>query len=102
MEKPVRDEIPTIIESCGETADFYVADDKEYRQRLMDKLLEENVELRESLGTEHAAEEIADLLEVLEAVAADKGFSADEIRQIKEAKKAKRGGFEKRYVLRMR
>lgn len=102
MEKLVRDEIPTIIESRGETADYYAADDKEYRQRLMDKLLEETAELRESLGTKHAAEEIADLLEVLEAVAADNGFSADEIRRIKEAKKAKRGGFEKRYVLRMR
>ena len=44
-------------------------------------------------------EELADLLEVMSAVAAARGSSIEEVEKIRVRKKEKRGGFEKRILL---
>jgi predicted house-cleaning noncanonical NTP pyrophosphatase (MazG superfamily) len=44
-------------------------------------------------------EELADLLEVIRAVAAARGSSIEEVEAIRRDKAAKRGGFEKRILL---
>ena len=44
-------------------------------------------------------EELADLLEVMSAVAAARGSSMQEVEAIRQKKKEKRGGFEKRILL---
>ena len=44
-------------------------------------------------------EELADLLEVMSAVAAARGSSLDEVERIRLGKKEKRGGFEKKILL---
>ena len=93
--KLVRDLIPEIIESSGKTHLTRILDDKEYAEQLNTKLLEEVYEYLESGKTE----ELADIAEVFEAILALKGVSTEKLAHVKAAKKASRGGFEKRIFL---
>jgi predicted house-cleaning noncanonical NTP pyrophosphatase (MazG superfamily) len=93
--KLVRDKIPEIIKAKGEVAVTHIADDAEYAQKLREKLEEE---VAEYLKDENVSE-IADILEVLEAIAQYKGFTQDEIMATKQKKVEARGGFEKRIIL---
>lgn len=92
--KLVRDRIPEIIEASGKRCEWEVLSDEEYLARLDEKLQEELAEYQEA----KSLEELADLLEVLMAVAEARGSMA-EVEAIRVAKKAKRGGFEKRILL---
>lgn len=96
VEKLVRDRIPELIASAGERPDVRVAADGEYRAFLRAKLLEE-------AGEYAAADdpgELADVVEVVYALAAAHGVSAEELDRMRRAKAAERGGFERRLVLR--
>ena len=93
--KLVRDRIPEIIARSGNTCDTRILDDDEYLQMLDMKLNEELAEYQES----KSMEELADLLEVIRAVAAARGSSIQEVEQIRRQKAEKRGGFEKRILL---
>lgn len=48
----------------------------------------------------HNLEELADLLEVIRAAAAARGYTAEELEQVRAEKAARRGGFEKKLYLR--
>jgi len=93
--KLVRDKIPDVIAANGETAVFHVAGDGEYWEKLKEKVLEE---FKEFVADE-SAEEFADLMEVLGAIAAFKGFGAEEIAELRRAKNEKRGAFADRIIL---
>ena len=68
---------------------------EETLERLKDKLLEESQEVFEAYTDDtKLKEELADVIEVLEGIIFHKGFTLEEILTIKEAKKAKKGGFE--------
>lgn len=92
--KLVRDRIPEIIEASGRRCEWEVLSEEEYLTRLDEKLQEE---LAEYLA-DKSLEELADLLEVLMAVAEARGSMA-EVEAIRVAKKAERGGFEKCILL---
>lgn len=93
--KLVRDRIPEIIESNGKKCVYSTLSDEEYLARLDEKLNEELAEYQES----KSMEELADLLEVVRAVAAARGSSIEEVEAIRRDKAAKRGGFEKKILL---
>lgn len=94
--KLVRDKIIGIIESKGETTSYHIAKtDEEYWIKLKEKLEEE---VDEFLRDESVSE-IADVLEVIDAICAYKGFSKEEVGAVKKKKKDERGGFEKRIIL---
>ena len=93
--KLVRDRIPEIIEGNGEIPNVTVLEGEELLAQLDRKLLEEAEEYRES----GELEELADILEVVYAICEAKGFSLEELHQIREQKKASRGGFSKGYFL---
>lgn len=95
-EKLVRDRIPDIIRADGRECDCRTVDGEEYRRRIMEKLDEEVGELRES----GSIEEMADVLEVMIAMAAMDGHTLDDILRAAEEKRAARGGFAKGYVVR--
>ena len=93
--KLVRDRIPEIIEESGRKCVCSVLSDGDYLEMLDEKLDEELAEYRES----KSMEELADLLEVMRAVAAARGSSIEEVENIRREKAEKRGGFEKRILL---
>jgi len=93
--KLVRDKIPEIIEKDGKTCVCSELSQEDYITMLDQKLNEELAEYQES----KSMEELADLLEVMSAVAAARGSSMDEIESIRLKKKEKRGGFEKKILL---
>jgi predicted house-cleaning noncanonical NTP pyrophosphatase (MazG superfamily) len=93
--KLVRDKIPEIIESSGKKSVTDILSEQDYLVMLDEKLNEELAEYQES----KSMEELADLLEVMKAVAAARGSSMEEVEQIRKEKAAKRGGFEKRILL---
>lgn len=93
--KLVRDRIPEIIEVCGKRCVCSTLSDEEYLTKLDEKLNEELAEYQES----KSMEELADLLEVIRAVAVARGSSMDEVEAIRRDKAAKRGGFEKKILL---
>ncbi|MEU5148723.1 nucleoside triphosphate pyrophosphohydrolase [Streptomyces goshikiensis] len=95
--KLVRDLIPEIIRANGAEPEVYVADPVEYRRRLREKLGEEVSEYMEADET-HAPEELADVLEVAYALAADHGVDPAQLEKIRAAKARERGGFAERIV----
>lgn len=93
--KLVRDRIPEIIEASGKTCACETLSEEGYLAALDAKLNEELAEYQES----KSPEELADLLEVMMAVAKARGCTWSEIETIRVEKAAKRGGFEKRLLL---
>lgn len=93
--KLVRDKIPDIISKNGEKAIVKVLDDKNYKEELDRKLLEEINEYLES----DDLEELADAIEVLYAILNYKKVSFDELEKVRENKKQKRGAFEDKLYL---
>ena len=93
--KLVRDRIPDIIESDGKTCATEVLDKEAYLRLLDEKLTEELAEYQES----KSLEELADLMEVLQAVLKARGWTWEQLEQVRTEKAAKRGGFKKRILL---
>ncbi len=93
--KLVRDKIPEYIEAKGEPVFWHVATDAEYATKLMEKLLEE---VKEFLA-EESIDEFADLMEVVDAIAAYKKFTPARIKTIRAAKAAEKGRFKKQIIL---
>ena len=93
--KLIRDKIPEIIESKGGKAQIRVLTDEEYPLYLEAKLDEEVGEYHR----DHTAEELADILEVVYALADSIGCSKEELLEIYQRKHDARGGFEKKLLL---
>ncbi len=93
--KLVRDLIPSIIEADGKTCVTEILDQATYLQMLDEKLSEELAEYQES----KSLEELSDLLEVLAAVLKARGWTWEQLEQVRTEKAAKRGGFEQRILL---
>lgn len=96
--KLVRDNIPDIIESKGETPITRILSDKEYKIELEKKLLEECNEVINSNGNDRL-EELADLLEVMMALGKIQENTLDDIIDASNQKRAKRGAFDKKIFL---
>lgn len=93
--KLVRDRIPEIIEASGKTCITEILPDEAYLEMLDAKLDEELAEYHKDQNIE----ELADLLEVLRACAAARGYGLEQLEQVRAEKAAKRGGFDKRILL---
>ena len=93
--KLVRDRIPETIESSGKTCKTKVLDDAEYLRMLDAKLDEELAEFHKDQNIE----ELADLLEVIYATTIARGYSVEELEQVREQKAEKRGTFRRKILL---
>ncbi len=93
--KLVRDKIPEILDSKRLKYSIHVAEDGEYWQKLKAKLREETDEYIET----EKAEEMADILEVFEAIIRFKKINLKELNKIKQAKAKQKGGFREKIIL---
>jgi predicted house-cleaning noncanonical NTP pyrophosphatase (MazG superfamily) len=96
--KLVRDRIPEIIQAHGHPGVTRVLDDATYQVALLAKLAEETCEAQEA-ATEDLPAELADILEVIRALAAAMGMSWMQLLALAGEKRTVRGGFEKRIFL---
>ena len=96
--KLVRDNIPDIMSGNGEVAVTRILNDSEYKQELEKKLKEEYDEVLSSSGKDRI-EELADMLEVIKALASIENSSLDEVIKVSNEKVLKRGAFNKRIFL---
>lgn len=89
-EKLVRDNIPEIIRGHGEAPVTRVLSDEEYLIALDEKLREEVEEYLEA----NDLNELADILEVVRAIALARGSSIEQVESVREKKLEERGGFD--------
>ena len=93
--KLVRDKIPEIIEASGNSFKTRILSEEEYIKMLDDKLNEECAEYQ----ADKNIEELADMLEVIYAIAKTKGASIEKLEKVRLEKSEKRGGFDGRILL---
>lgn len=93
--KLVRDKIPEIVEASGNTCVTEILSDDAYIRALDNKLNEELAEYQQS----KSLEELADLLEVMDAVVKARGYTWDDLTRVRKEKRVHRGGFDKRIFL---
>ena len=94
-DKLIRDNVPEIIKAKGGNPVTRIAADAEYWEKLTDKLREEVAEFLH----DDKVEELADILEVVEAICAYKNVAFAEVMAMKEKKATERGTFSKRLIL---
>ena len=93
--KLVRDKIPEIIEVSGKICETEILSEEEYLKMVDAKLDEELAEYHKDQNIE----ELADLLEVIYAAAKARGYTLEQLERVRKEKAEKRGGFEKRILL---
>lgn len=93
--KLVRDRIPEIIEAQGQKCHYEVMTEVAYKAALDAKLTEELAEYHAS----GELEELADLIEVIYAIAEARGETPESLNALAARKAADRGHFRKKYLL---
>ena len=91
----MRDRVIEKKVSEGEKPAYHIASDEEYWQMLKLKLREEAAEF----AAMEKQEELADVLEVMHAIAEFKKISFEEIEKTRLEKKNEKGGFSKKIIL---
>ena len=93
--KLVRDRIPEIIEADGKRCVTEILDDGKYLEMIDAKLDEELVEYYK----DQSVEELADLVEVVYAAAKARGYTIEQLEEVRVKKAEKRGGFDREILL---
>ncbi len=93
--KLVRDKIPEIIQNSGKIPHTHILSNESYLTELDKKLNEECAEYQ----TDKNLEELADMLEVMYAIAEARGYTVEELENVRLKKKEMRGGFEDKIFL---
>ncbi|PLS01928.1 nucleoside triphosphate pyrophosphohydrolase [Neobacillus cucumis] len=97
--KLVRDRIPEVIENTGKQFSTRILNDDEYIIELKKKSFEELNEYVNAENDKDAIEELADLLEIIHALAGYHGASFEEVEKVRQNKAKKRGGFQEKIFL---
>lgn len=93
--KLVRDRIPDIIEASGKSCVTEILSDEDYLRMVDAKLDEELAEYHKDQNIE----ELADLMEVIYAAAIARGYTLEQLEQVRVEKTEKRGRFTKKIRL---
>ncbi|WP_416148875.1 phosphoribosyl-ATP pyrophosphohydrolase [Salipaludibacillus sp. HK11] len=97
--KLVRDRIPEIIEMNGQKLEYRRINGEEFIIEAKKKLNEEVKEYLEAQQSEHAVEELADLVELIYCLAERHGYSKNELEAIRKEKSERRGSFQEGWYL---
>ncbi len=92
----MRDGIPDVIRRNGREPVVSRLSDDELRHALKEKLVEEALELKEA---DDSYEELADVLEVVDAIIEQFGIDRQQLEKVKKEKNRRAGGFSKGYYL---
>ena len=93
--KLVRDKIPEIVEAAGKACVTHILSDDEYIVALETKLNEEVAEYQ----ADKNLEEMADVLEVLQAICVARGHSIAQLEAMRAKKADEHGGFKDKIFL---
>ncbi len=96
VDKLIRDRIPEITLIDGVVTFTRELEPDEYIKRLNDKLIEESKEVTQAKDKMEIAEELADVLEVIQAISIANNLSFQDIENARLKKRATKGGFDKR------
>ncbi|HEY2356638.1 MAG TPA: nucleoside triphosphate pyrophosphohydrolase [Phenylobacterium sp.] len=96
VDKLIRDKLPAMMQAQGLKVFTRRLDDAEFIARLKDKLVEEAIEARSATSRTDLIDELADLGEVVVALAQAAGVTQQEIEARRLAKRHERGGFDAR------
>lgn len=97
--KLIRDRIPEIIKHNGKTPITRILNEKEYIEAIGKKIGEELTEYLEAETLEHKVEELADLLELINALAQHEDVTLEDVEKVRKQKAEQRGGFQERIFL---
>jgi predicted house-cleaning noncanonical NTP pyrophosphatase (MazG superfamily) len=97
--KLVRDRIPEIIQKTGKKFTTRILDNEEYKKELNTKTFEELNEYIHAENDKDGLEELADLLEIIHALAECHGANFEQVEQVRQEKAEKRGGFKEKIFL---
>ena len=93
--KLVRDRIPDIIEASGKSCVTEILSDEDYLRMVDAKLDEELAEYHKDQNIE----ELADLIEVIYAATIARGYTLEQLEQVRVDKVNKRGAFAQKILL---
>ena len=97
--KVVRDKVPSSIEDRGESAHVVTLVDDALIVGLRQKLVEEACETLDASSSRDIVGELADVLEVVRAIAGALGISIRSLESTRRRKRKSKGGFEEGYML---
>lgn len=97
--KLVRDKVPEIMSAGGEEPKVRTLSEEEFRQQIRLKLLADAGEVRVAKTRDELVKELADVLEIDEAIATVENVPLDEIHRTQSTRRAERGGFGGRIYL---
>ncbi len=97
--KLVRDRIPEIIAANGAESVTRTLTMEQFIPALKEKLIEEAREVRDVATPDELQIELADVLEVVQALAIAAGISIDTIEVLRHERAESRGGFSERVLL---
>lgn len=96
VEKLIRDKSIERMKKQNITCQSRVLNEEEYAIALKNKLEEETAEVLEAVTREEIIDEMADVLEVLHALAQSQQSSMEEVEKLRAEKYVARGGFDQR------
>jgi len=94
VDKLIRDKLPQIMRASGIQVFEQVIDQAEYQHQLKNKLLEEAHEVLASSSEKEVREELADILEVMMALAREYDLELADIQETAAQKRVEKGGFD--------
>ena len=96
VQKLIRDRLPAIMRAQGLQVFDRRLNDAEFIAALKDKLLEEAQEVGAATSQVDLIDELADVMEVIAALADASGVPLQAVEERRQAKRAERGGFAER------
>ncbi len=96
VEKLIRDDLPSVLEKKKIMSQHKILTHEEYIRSLYEKLKEEALEVSLSFHLDELREELADVMEVFNAILAVHQISFEEIETMREHKQKLKGSFKKK------
>ena len=96
VQKLIRDRLPSIMRAQGLQVFDRRLNDAEFVAALKDKLLEEAQEVGAAADETDLIDELADVMEVIAALAEASGVPLQAVEERRQAKRDERGGFDER------